>query len=164
MALGHVDHFYIRGVRGAGLRLVLGPLDPGAIAVPPIVAHHLKPFVRDMLGDGRNKLLGREDLNVALGLGVHSGAVDHGTVLSVVDHLLLGEGVADNVLGYAFKPGGIITSQRLAVVYAEPAVFSRDHVVPHVVAEGMNGHDHTELTGGAIETVAQEFEQALVGE
>ena len=74
-----------------------------------------------MLRDGGDKLFGREDLKVALGLGVHARTVDHGAVLGVVDHLLLGEGVADNVLGDAFKPGGIVAPQRLAVVHAEPA-------------------------------------------
>ncbi len=37
-------------------------------------------------------------------------------------------------------------------------------IVPHVVAEGMNGHDHAELAGGPVEAAAQNFEQALVGD
>ena len=50
-----------------------------------------------MLRDGGDKLFGREDLKVALGLGVHARAVDDGTVLCIVDHLLLGKGIADDV-------------------------------------------------------------------
>ena len=37
-------------------------------------------------------------------------------------------------------------------------------IVAHVAAEGMNGHDHAELAGGAIEVAAQKLEQALVGD
>ena len=216
--LGHVDHVYVRGVRGAGLGLALGSLAPGAIAVPPIIAHHLKPFVRDMLRDGRNELLGGEDFEIALGLGVHARTIDDGTVLGVVDHLLLGKGIADDVLRDALKSGGIVAPQRVAVVYTEPAVFPAqklagqlrreeslldehlDHsdaeellqrpgahpgrdvehavareqpighqgvdmaIVPHVVAEGMNGHDHAELAGGPVEAATQKFEQTLVGD
>ncbi len=67
----------------------------------------------------------RSERQLALGLGVHSGAVDDGAVLRVVDHLLLGEGIADDVLGDAFKPGGIVTPQRLAVVYAKARRFPK---------------------------------------
>lgn len=37
-------------------------------------------------------------------------------------------------------------------------------IVPHVLAEGMNGHDHAEPAGGAVEAAAQELEQAFVGD
>jgi hypothetical protein len=60
-------------------------------------------------GHGRDELLGGEDFEIALGFGVHAPsplfahcyggtsarAVDDGAVLGVVDHLLLGEGIAD---------------------------------------------------------------------
>jgi hypothetical protein len=50
---------------------------------------------------------------------VHARTVDDGAVLGVVDPLLLGKGVADDVLGDALKSGGIVAPQRLAIVYAE---------------------------------------------
>ena len=75
-----------------------------------------------MLRDGRDELLGGEDLEIALGLGVHARAVDDRAVLGVVDHLLLREGVADDVLRHAFKSGGIVAPQRLAVVSTETAM------------------------------------------
>ena len=84
----------------------------------------LEAFVRNVLRDGRNELLGGEDLEITLGLGVHPRAVDDGAVFGVVDHLLLGERVADDVLRDTFKPGGIAAPQRLAVVHAEPPVLS----------------------------------------
>ena len=37
-------------------------------------------------------------------------------------------------------------------------------IVAHVLAEGVDGHDHAELPGRAIQAAAQEFEQALVGD
>ena len=37
-------------------------------------------------------------------------------------------------------------------------------IVAHVLAEGVDGHDHAELAGGPVEAAAQEFEQALVGD
>ncbi len=122
VVLGHVDHVHAGDLGRAGFGLALGALAPGAIGVPTVVTHHLKAFVGNMLRDGGYELLGREDFEIALGLGVHPGAVDDGAVLGVVDHLLLGEGVADDVLGDAFKAGGIVAPQRLAVVHAEPAV------------------------------------------
>lgn len=218
VVLGHVDHVHVRGLRGARLSLALGPLTPGPVGVPPVVAHHLEAFVGNVLRDGRNELLGGEDFEITLGLGMHPRAVNDGAVLGVVDHLLFGERVADDVLGYAFKPGGIVTPQRLAVVYTEAAVlpaqelaghlrreqllldehpddphakelFQRlgadpgrdvEHavdrkqpighqgvdvaIVPHVVAEGVDRHDHAKLTGWPVEAATQKFEQALVGD
>ena len=37
-------------------------------------------------------------------------------------------------------------------------------VIPHVLAKGVDGHDHAELTGWPVEAAAQEFEQTLVGD
>jgi hypothetical protein len=124
----------------------------------------------------------------------------------------------DDVLGDAFKPGGIVTPQRLAVVYAKSAVLPSQElagqlrreqllldehpddphaeellqgcsahpgcdvehavvreqavghqgvdmaIVAHVLAEGVDRHDHAKLTGRPVEAAAQEFEQALVGD
>ena len=46
------------------------------IAVPAVVADHLRALVRDMLGDGSQKVGGGEDLEVAVDLGIEAGAVD----------------------------------------------------------------------------------------
>ncbi len=37
-------------------------------------------------------------------------------------------------------------------------------IVAHVLAEGVDGHDHAELAGGPVEAPAQKIEQALVGD
>ena len=39
-----------------------------APGIPTIIPHHLESLFRDALSNGRNKILGREYLEVALGL------------------------------------------------------------------------------------------------
>ena len=56
------------------------------IGVPAIVAHELKMFIWDVLGDGGDKLAGGEDFKVALDLGVHAGAVDDGAGFRIGVH------------------------------------------------------------------------------
>ena len=49
---------------------------PCPVGVPAVVTDHLEAFVGDVLRDGRHELLGQEDFEIALGLGVHARAVD----------------------------------------------------------------------------------------
>ena len=37
VVFGHVNHVYVRGIRGAGLDLALGSLAPGPVGVPYFV-------------------------------------------------------------------------------------------------------------------------------
>ena len=41
VVFGHVSHVHVRGLQCAWLGLALGPLAPGAIAVPSVVSDHL---------------------------------------------------------------------------------------------------------------------------
>ena len=45
------------------------------VAVPTVVADHLRTLVRDMLGDGGQAVGGGEDLEVAVDLGIEARAV-----------------------------------------------------------------------------------------
>ena len=53
------------------------------VAVPAVVADHLCPLVRDVLGDGGQEVGGGEDLEVAVDLGIEATAVDDVTPLYV---------------------------------------------------------------------------------
>ena len=46
------------------------------VGIPAVVADHLRPFVGDVLGDGRQEISGGEHLEVTVDLGVEPGAVD----------------------------------------------------------------------------------------
>ena len=48
---------------------------PPLVAVPAVVAHHLRPLVRNMLCDGGQEVGGGEDLKVAVDLGSEPGAL-----------------------------------------------------------------------------------------
>jgi hypothetical protein len=92
----------------AGSRYLLGgalvTLATHLVGVPPIVAHKLEAFLRDVLGDGCYEVARGENLEVALDLHVHSRTVDDRAVeaapVRLVDlHLIQGERVADDILG-----------------------------------------------------------------
>jgi len=123
-----------------------------------------------MLRDGRNELLGGKDFKVALGLGMHPRAVDDGAVLGVVDHLPFGEGIPDDVLRNTFKPGGIVTPQRLAVVYAEPTVFPAQELAGELrgeqllLDEHLDDPDTKELLQRLGAHPGRDVEHAVVGE
>ena len=97
------------------------------IRIPAVVAHELETLVRDVLGDGGDKVAGGEDLEVALNLRVEARVVDHGPVrvgpVRGADlHLLHGEGIADDVLGQTFQVFTLVGQHAPAAVYVEPGV------------------------------------------
>jgi hypothetical protein len=86
---GHNPHLALAGGadHGIGLPDFLDEVPPffggnaaHLIGIPAIVAHKLKTLVGNVLGDGGNEVAGREDLKIAVNLGVHPGAVDDGAV------------------------------------------------------------------------------------
>src|ERR1019366_930332 len=58
------------------------------VAVPPIVADHLRALVGDMLGDGGQEVRRREHLEIAVDLGIEPGAVDDDVPGRLQRHLL----------------------------------------------------------------------------
>ena len=80
----------------------LFPLPAHLVAVPTIVTDELEAFVGDVLGDGGDEVAGAEDLEVAVDLLVHAGAVDDRaigtrTVQAVDLHLFDCKGIADDL-------------------------------------------------------------------
>ncbi len=73
-----------------------------------------------MLGNGGDKLLSAEDLEVGPVLAVgHLGAIDDGAGLFLVAHLLQRELIPDNMLGQAFPALCVVPRQLHTVMYAE---------------------------------------------
>ena len=95
---------------------------PHLVAVPAVVADHLRAFVRDMLRDGGQEVGGGEDLEVAVDLGVEPRAVDHHVRGPLQGHLLNGEGIAQDVLGQILQVRLGLGRHRLAGVDVEAAV------------------------------------------
>ena len=67
IALGRIHDF--------GLRL-LEPLAAHLVGIPSVIAHELKAFVRDVLGDAGDEVARAEHFKIALDLRVHPGAVN----------------------------------------------------------------------------------------
>ncbi len=101
---------------------LLVALSAHLIRIPAIVAHELKILIRDMLGDGGNKVAGGKDFKVAPDLGVHAGAVDDGAGFRIGMHLVDGEGVADDVLREPFEILFLMRLHALAAVDAKAGV------------------------------------------
>ena len=55
-------------------------LPPHLVRVPTDVPDELETLVRDVLGDRRDEVAGREDLEVTVDLRVHAGTVDDAAV------------------------------------------------------------------------------------
>ncbi|MCX6930576.1 MAG: hypothetical protein NT154_46325, partial [Verrucomicrobia bacterium] len=77
-----------------------GPVADAAhlVAVPAVVADHLRTLVRDMLGDGSEKVGGGEDLEVAVDLGIEPGAVDDDCPLNTLNNANRGRQMHQNGL------------------------------------------------------------------
>ncbi len=78
---------------------LLFSLSPLNVTVGAIVTDQLFSFIRDVGGDLRDPVQDREQGKVSLEARVHHGAVEHGLGIFPVDHLLLGEGRAEDLLG-----------------------------------------------------------------
>ena len=89
------------------------------VAVPAIVADHLRALVRDMLRDGGQEVGGGEDLEVAVDLGIEAGAVDHHVGRGLQRHFLHGEGIPQDVMG---QNKDVSTTQIYTHVMAKPGL------------------------------------------
>ena len=61
-----------------------------------------------MLGDGGDKVAGREDFKTTPDFGIHAGAVDDGAARGVGVHFFNGEGVANDVLREPLKISSLL--------------------------------------------------------
>jgi hypothetical protein len=89
-----------------------------------------------VLGDGRYEIARREDLKIALYLGVEGRAVDDRTVWVGAAwpcnlHLVDSKGVADDVLGEALQILSLVGQHPAAAVHVEPGMHpASQHVGP----------------------------------
>jgi len=65
------------------------------VGVPAVVADHLRPFVRDVLGDSGQKVSGGEDLEIAVDFGIEPGAADACLARVADDAVALADGVVE---------------------------------------------------------------------
>lgn len=105
------------------------PLAPGCVAVVPVVAHHLFPFIGDMAGHGGQPLQGLEH---PCGLSV-LGPIDHRSCFRNIGHPLLRERSPDDVPGQIlhghFLPGKDPRSAVDVEPGMAPSIQQRDHVL-----------------------------------
>jgi len=80
------------------------------VRIPTVVADKLEALVRDMLGYRRYEVAGGKDLEVAMDLLIHAGAVDDRVACLIDLHLLDGERVADDVLGQALQVFALVVA------------------------------------------------------
>ena len=101
-------------------------LSPAPVRVPAVIAHQLKRFLRNMLGDGGNEFLGGKDLEVfptALALGRHLlRSVDHHAGCIIISDLLYRKRIADDVLGQGLLAHLVVTGQSHPVVQGESGI------------------------------------------
>jgi len=125
------------------------------IAVPAVVADHLRPLVRDVLGDGGQEVGGGEDFEVAVDLGIEARAIDDDVGGPFQRHLLNREGIAQDVLGQGFEVGLGLGRHLLAGVDVEAAVF------PGVEDLDPFGRKESLLDQEVDDLAAEEFFQRL---
>ncbi len=126
LVFGHVDDLHAL-VYFFGLFFLLGAflaLAAHLIGIPSIIAHELKALIRDVLGDGGDKITGGEELKIPVDLRIHPGAVDDRAF--AVDgvgrlelHLFRRERVADDIPCDALQVLAFVGLNAAAAVYVE---------------------------------------------
>ena len=131
-----------------------GTLAAGFVGVDAVVTDGLLAFGGNVVDGCGDEVVGFEDFEVTFGVVMAFGAVDDGLGGGVPGDFLEGEGVAEEILGEAFAPDGVVGGDGFfaAVVDIEAGVFPGEEVGEFA------GADEFGIAQGVEEAVAEEFD------
>jgi hypothetical protein len=131
-----------------------GTLAAGFVGVDAVVTNGLLAFGGNVVDGCGDEVVGFEDFEVTFGVVMAFGAVDDGLGGGVPGDFLEGEGVAEEILGEAFAPDGVVGGDGFfaAVVDIEAGVFPGEEVGEFA------GADEFGIAQGVEEAVAEEFD------